>query len=336
MAAVGTASVGHAGGGPTYNTSGVVATGVQQTPQGRTVLVTGGAGFIGGHLVDALVDDNDVRVLDSGRTGDLSAVPDGVDLIEGDIRETAAVERAMAGVDVVFHEAAVVSVAESVEEPLASNDVNLSGTLTVLEAARRADARLVFASSAAVYGRPDRVPVSETDATEPLSPYGLQKLAADQYVRMYADLYDLPAVALRYFNVYGPGQTGGDYAGVITAFLNRLREGNPPVIHGDGSQTRDFVHVSDIVQANLLAATTAATGEAYNVGTGESVTVRELADTLVDVTGAGVEPEHGPAREGDIDESEADISKARDRLGYEPEIDLMEGLADLVESTDGV
>jgi len=309
---------------------------VQPTLQDRQVLVTGGAGFIGCHLVDALAGDNDVRVLDNGRTGDLGELPEGVEFVDGDVRDADAVERAATDADVVFHEAAVVSVAESVEKPAESNDVNLTGTLTVLEAARREDARLVFASSAAVYGRPERVPASEDDPTEPLSPYGLQKLAADRYVRMYADLYGLPTVALRYFNVYGPGQTGGDYAGVITAFLNRLGEGKPPVVHGDGTQTRDFVHVTDIVRANLLAATTDATGEAYNVGTGESVTITELADLLIEASGVDVEREHGPAREGDIDESEADISKARNRLGYEPETSLREGLTDLVERADGV
>jgi UDP-glucose 4-epimerase len=309
---------------------------VQPRLRDRSVLVTGGAGFIGGHLVDALVDDNDVRVLDNGRTGDLASVPDGAEVIEGDVRDPEAVDRATEGVDVVFHEAAVISVAESVEKPVESNDVNLSGTLAVLDAARREDARFVFASSAAVYGRPEQVPVAEDDSTDPLSPYGLQKLAADQYARMYADLYGLEVVPLRYFNVYGPGQTGGDYAGVITAFLNRLREGKPPVVHGDGTQTRDFVHVSDIVRANLLAATTDATGEAYNVATGEAVTIRELAELLVDVTGVDVEPEHGPERDGDIDESLADISKARDRLGYEPETSLRAGLTDLVERADGV
>jgi UDP-glucose 4-epimerase len=309
---------------------------MQSTLQGRTVLVTGGAGFIGGHLVDALVGRNDVRVLDSGRTGDLASVPGGATLVEGDVRDADAVERATDGVDVIFHEAAMVSVAESVEKPLESNDVNLSGTLAALEAARREDARFVLASSAAVYGRPERVPVGEDDPTDPLSPYGLQKLAADRYVHVYADLYDLETVALRYFNVYGRGQRGGDYAGVITAFLNRIRDGAPPVVHGDGSQTRDFVHVSDIVQANLFAATTDATGEAYNVGTGRSVTIRELADLLVEATGVDVEPERAPAREGDIDESEADLSKARGRLGYEPETDLEEGLTDLVERTDGL
>ena len=237
----------------------------------------------------------------------------------------------MAGVG--FHEATVVSVAESVEAPARTNDVNLTGTLTVLEAARRHDARVVFASSAAVYGHPESVPVAETAPTEPTSPYGLQKLAADRYVRLYADLYDLDTVALRYFNVYGPGQSGGDYAGVITAFLRRVREGKPPVVHGDGSQTRDFVHVSDVVRANLLAATTDAVGEAYNVGTGRSVTIRELAERVVGLVDADLGVETGPAREGDIDESEADVSKASERLGYEPRVGLDEGLAGLLEES---
>jgi len=304
---------------------------MERTLRDRTVLVTGGAGFIGRKLVGALVEDNEVRVLDDGSTGEPGELPESVEYVEGDVRDEKAVGAAMDGVDVVFHEAAVVSVAESVEEPARTNDVNLSGTVAVLEAARRRDARVVFASSAAVYGRPSSVPVAETDPTDPLSPYGLQKLAADRYVRMYADLYDLETVALRYFNVYGRGQRGGDYAGVITAFLNRIRDGAPPVVHGDGSQTRDFVHVSDIVQANLFAATTDATGEAYNVGTGTSVTIRELAERLVSLSGADLPVEFGPERTGDIQDSEADVSKARERLGYDPQVSLDEGLAELVE-----
>jgi len=304
---------------------------MERTLRDRTVLVTGGAGFIGRKLVGALVDDNDVRVLDDGSTGEPERLPDAVEYVEGDVRDADAVDAAMADVDVVFHEAAVVSVAESVEDPARTNDVNLSGTVATLEAARRHDARLVFASSAAVYGRPSSVPVAEDDPTDPLSPYGLQKLAADRYVRMYADLYDLETVSLRYFNVYGRGQRGGDYAGVITAFLNRVREGEPPVVHGDGSQTRDFVHVSDVVRANLLAATTEETGEAYNVGTGASVTVRELAERVVSLSGADLSVEFGPERTGDIQHSEADISKARAALDYEPQVDLSEGLAELVE-----
>jgi len=304
---------------------------METTLRDRTVLVTGGAGFIGRHLVAELLEHNEVRVLDNGTTGDPNALPGAVEYVEGDVRDAAAVDAAMDGVDVVFHEAAVVSVAESVEDPRRTHDVNLDGTLTVLEAARRHDSRVVFASSAAVYGHPNSVPVAEDDPTDPTSPYGVQKLAGDQYVRLYADLYDLETVALRYFNVYGPGQRGGDYAGVITAFLDRVRAGDPPVVHGDGTQTRDFVHVSDIVRANLLAATTDATGEAYNVGSGSSVTIRDLAERLVSLADADLAVEFGPERTGDIEESEADISKARSALGYDPQVEFSEGLSELVE-----
>jgi len=285
---------------------------METTLRDRTVLVTGGAGFIGRHLVAELLEHNEVRVLDNGTTGDPNALPGAVEYVEGDVRDAAAV-------------------AESVEDPRRTHDVNLDGTLTVLEAARRHDSRVVFASSAAVYGHPNSVPVAEDDPTDPTSPYGVQKLAGDQYVRLYADLYDLETVALRYFNVYGPGQRGGDYAGVITAFLDRVRAGDPPVVHGDGTQTRDFVHVSDIVRANLLAATTDATGEAYNVGSGSSVTIRDLAERLVSLADADLAVEFGPERTGDIEESEADISKARSALGYDPQVEFSEGLSELVE-----
>jgi UDP-glucose 4-epimerase len=298
--------------------------------EGQTVLVTGGAGFIGRHLVEAVIDSNTVRVLDNGFSGQLDAVPDGATVIEGDVRDPETVADAMAGVDVVFHQAAVVSVTESVERPSETNDVNLTGTVEVLDAARRADARVVFASSAAIYGRPESIPVTETHPTEPLSPYGLQKLTADKYVRLYADLYGLEAVALRYFNVYGPGQRGGPYSGVVTAFLNRIRAGEPLVVDGPGTQTRDFVHVEDVVQANLRAATTDATGEAYNVGTGTAVTVRELAERVRDAADADVSITHGPARSGDVPDSVADISKARAALGYEPTVSLSDGLAGML------
>jgi len=303
-------------------------------PTTHSILVTGGAGFIGSHLVDALVDDNDVRVLDDFSRGSRDAIPDAAEVVEGDIRDAATVDHACADVDLVFHQAANISVERSISDPIASHRVNVDGTLTVLEAARDVDARVVFASSAAVYGHPSTVPISESQPKSPSSPYGAEKLSADRYVRLYADLYDLETVALRYFNVYGPGGIATDYSGVIDAFLTRARQNEALPVHGDGTQTRDFVHVSDVVQANLLAATTDHVGEAYNVGTGESVTINRLAELIVDLTDSASDIVHTSAREGDIDESEADIGRARHRLGYRPRTTLRDGLETLVD--DGV
>lgn len=297
----------------------------------RTVLITGGAGFIGSHIADALVTENTVRVLDDLSDGDRSNVPSEATLIEGDIRDEATVADAIADVDLVFHQAGMVSVNRSIEAPRECHAVNASATISLLEGARRADARVVFASSVAIYGQPASVPITETDPKNPTSPYGIDKLASDHYVRAYADLYDLPTVALRYFNVYGPRQSAGDYGGVISIFLDRARRDEPLVVHGDGSQTRDFVYVSDVVRANLRAATTDATGEAFNVGTGTSVTVRELAEAVVDVTDSGSEIVHGDPRSGDIEESRADRAKAQRDLGFEPEVDLSDGLASLAK-----
>ncbi|WP_050031951.1 NAD-dependent epimerase/dehydratase family protein [Halorubrum halophilum] len=293
----------------------------------QRVLVTGGGGFIGGALVDSLRGDVEVRVLDVDPGTDL---PDDVRAIEGDIRDREILDEAVAGVDVVFHQAALVSVADSVERPVESHSVNATGTLRVLEAARTHDARVVLASSAAIYGDPDGVPVSETATLAPGSPYGLQKLASDHYARLYHELYDVETVALRYFNVYGPGQTGGDYAGVIEAFLEQARSGDPMTVHGDGQQTRDFVHVDDVVRANRLAAETDAVGVGYNVGTGESVTITELAERVREAVGSDSAIVHTDAREGDVRHSKADISRARERLGYEPTVDLATGLDTLV------
>ncbi|WP_324663382.1 NAD-dependent epimerase/dehydratase family protein [Haloarcula sediminis] len=298
------------------------------TVTGKTVLVTGGAGFVGSHIADAHLPDNEVRILDNFSSGRRANVPDAATVIEGDIRDDAARSEAMDGVDIVFHQAAIVSVARSVEDPTTSNAVNANGTLAILEAARRQDARVVFASSAAIYGAPETLPITEGESKAPASPYGLEKLTSDHYCRLYADLYDLPTVALRYFNIYGPRQSGGDYAGVIKAFTEQARDGGPLTVHGDGEQTRDFVNVADVVQANCLAATTDATGEAFNVGTGTRTSVRQLAELIRDEVAPTAEITHVDARDGDIRHSAADISKAREGLGFEPTISLADGLHD--------
>ncbi|GGM65108.1 UDP-glucose 4-epimerase [Halarchaeum rubridurum] len=296
-----------------------------------TALVTGGAGFVGGHLARALCERGaTVHVLDDCSTGAPERVPDAATLVEGDVRDDAAVREAMAGVDVVFHEAAIVSVERSVDDPEGTHAVNVDATLGVLEAAREVGARVVFASSAAIYGAPKAVPVPEGAPKEPSSPYGLEKLSADHYCRLYADLYGVETVALRYFNVYGPGQRGGPYSGVITKFAEQARAGGPLTVQGDGTQTRDFVHVADVVRANLAAATTDETGTAYNVGTGRAVEIRELAALIRDRVAPGAEIVHGEARAGDIRASVADVSKAREELDFEAETALADGLDDLL------
>jgi len=298
---------------------------------GQTILVTGGAGFIGGHLVESLVEANDVRVLDDLSAGSRARVPREATLIEGDVRDEAAVGRAMGDVDAVFHLAAVVNVAQSVEEPVHSHSVNVDGTLNVLEEARRNDARVVLASSAAIYGAPESIPIDEDEPATPESPYGLDKLTVDRYAAMYHDLYDLPTVRIRPFNAYGPGQTGSEYSGVISIFMNQARAGEPITVEGDGTQTRDFVHVWDLVHAFRLAATTDHVGEAFNVGTGTSVSIRELAERVQEVTGSTSEIVHTDPREGDIEHSRADIAKAEALLGYEPRVELDEGLGTIQE-----
>lgn len=296
---------------------------------GRSILITGGAGFIGSHLAEALVPENDVMVFDDLSTGSRDRLPDEAEFFKGDVRVGPLIDRVVEDVDLVFHEAAIVSVERSIEDPVGCHEVTVDGTLNVLDAARRAGARVVIASSAAVYGHPQAVPIPEDAPKRPTSPYGLDKHSVDEYARLYTELYDLETVVLRYFNVYGPGQPAGDYSGVISVFLDRARRTEPLTVHGDGMQTRDFVHVDDVVQANRLAATTDTVGEAFNIGTGTATSIETLAETVLDVTDSATEIIHTEARPGDIDESQADISKAAETLGYEPQVDLVEGLSTL-------
>lgn len=289
-----------------------------ETPTDQSILVTGGAGFIGSHLVETLAADNDVVVVDNLSGGRREWVDDRATLIEGDVRNEQTIARAVDGVDLIFHQAANVSVQRSVEAPVESHETNVDATLRLLEHARNEDARFVFASSAAIYGTPEAVPIDESDPKRPTSPYGAEKHAADQYCRLYHDLYDVETVALRYFNVYGPRQRGGQYSGVIDVFLDQADRGEDITVHGDGAQTRDFVHVDDVVAANCLAAVNGTPGEAYNVGTGDSISIRALAELVRETTETTSDIVHVDAREGDIEQSRPSIEKIQAGLGFEP------------------
>lgn len=298
----------------------------------KDVLITGGAGFIGGHLAHALLPDTNVTILDDFSTGDPDSVPSDTALIKGDIRNPATVMNAVADVDIVFHQAGLVSVAASIQDPQNSHTRNATGTLNILEAARKHDAKVIIASSAAVYGKPEYTPIDESHPLSPLSPYGLDKLVSDRYVHLYNKLYGLEAISLRYFNVYGPGQTGGNYAGVINIFLEQARSEADITVHGSGTQTRDFVHVQDIIQANIQAALSETSEGSYNIGTGESVNIQELARLIKKSVDSSSEIVFTDSREGDIEQSLADITSARTDLDYEPTIEIQDGIHDLVKN----
>lgn len=292
-----------------------------------SALVTGGAGFIGGHLTDALVPRfHSVTVYDDLSVGTPGTVPDGAELVEADVRDERTLREAVEQADIVFHVAAEVNVERSVANPADSSAVNVDPMLTVLDAARETDTRVVFSSSAAIYGQPEYTPIDEAHPKTPTSPYGLEKLTADHYCRLYHDLYGVETVVLRYFNVYGSRQQDCDYSDVITTFQEQARADEPITVEGDGTQTRDFVHVDDIVQATLLAATTHATGEAFNIGTGTTITVRELAETIRDISDSRSDIVHVDPRNGDVEHSQADITKAQAVLGYEFDYTIHEGL----------
>ena len=296
-------------------------------------LVTGGAGFIGSHIVEELVKrDNRVRVLDnfsSGKKEHLSPFKDRIDLIEGDIRDISTCARAVKSIDVIFHQAAMTSVPGSVEEPGACNAVNVSGTLNMLMAAREAGVkRLVFASSSSIYGDEPELPNREEELGIPQSPYAVSKRTGEIYCQMYTKLFGFSTVCLRYFNVFGPRQDPkSQYAAAIPIFITRMLEGCRPVVYGDGEQTRDFVYVRNVVEANLLAAHGMdAAGEVMNIASGERITINSLVESIGKILGDRFNPEYAPERPGDIRHSYASITRAGEKLDYRPGVAFEEGL----------
>jgi UDP-glucose 4-epimerase len=301
----------------------------------RTFLVTGGAGFIGSHIAEALADRGDrVRVLDNLSTGhasNLEHLKNKIELVRGDITDAATVASAVKGVDCVFHEAALASVPRSVERPLDTNAACVTGTLTLLDESRKAGVRrLVYAASSSAYGDQPTSSKRETDLPEPISPYGAAKFAGEMYCHAFTATYAFETVCIRYFNVFGPRQDPhSQYSAVIPLFITAMLAGLQPTIYGDGHQSRDFTYVANVVQGNLLAADADATlvsGRTLNVANGRSTSLLELIAILNELLGTAIQPVHAAARVGDVRESLADITQARQRLAYEPHVDFEEGL----------
>lgn len=299
----------------------------------RQFLVTGGAGFIGSNIAEALVARGDrVRVLDNlsmGHLSNMDAFRDRIEFIEGDVTDADAMARAADGVDCIFHEAALASVPMSLDKPLASNAACATGTVTVLDAARRAGVRrVVYAASSAAYGNQPTSAKRETDLPSPLSPYAAAKLAGELYCRAFWESFGLETVAIRYFNVFGPRQDpNSPYSAVIPLFITKMLAGQQPVVYGDGKQSRDFSFVGNVVHANLLAADAPnVAGRVINAADGRSIDLLTLLDQLNRLLSLNVQPQFEPVRAGDVRESQADITLARSLLGYEPQVDFEEGL----------
>jgi len=299
----------------------------------KNYLVTGGAGFIGSHIAEELTHrGHAVRILDNFLTGkreNLEPLGDKIELLEGDIRDLYACRRAVKGMDYVLHQAALPSVQSSIQNPFLTNAINVDGTFNILWAAAEAKVqRLVFASSTSVYGDDPQRSKKEDTVGNPLSPYALSKWIGEKACRIFTRIYGLPTVCLRYFNVFGPRQDPlSQYAAVIPIFISKILNGDPPVIYGDGEQTRDFVYVSNVVAANILAAgAEEVSGEVFNIASAGSITINALVQEIKALTGSHVQPVYRGERPGDIRYSLADLTKARTRLAYEPSENFREGL----------
>ena len=297
----------------------------------KFIVVTGGAGFIGSHIAEELSHENEVIVIDNLYAGKIENVPPNVKFLQGDIRDYQSIAEVVSHADYVFHEAGLVSVVESVEKPILTEEINVLGTLNILKALSEGHGKFIFASSAAVYGDNQNLPLKESEKPKPLSPYGITKVSAEYYCKVFYELYGVPTVSLRYFNVFGERQGYNQYAGVISIFINRALKGEPLIIYGDGKQTRDFIYVKDVVKANILAAeSNKANGKVFNVARGDRTSILELALKIIEITDSSSSIIFDKPRPGDIRHSQADISEIR-KLGFKPEYSLEEGLLKTVE-----
>jgi nucleoside-diphosphate-sugar epimerase len=303
--------------------------------------VTGGAGFIGSHVVERLLRDGvSVRILDNFSTGRrenldfAKSAGSALEVIDGDLRDLATVERAVRGVDLIYHQAAMRSVPRSVDDPLGANENNVTGTLHVFEAARRHRVkRVVYASSSSVYGANPALPKREDQTPAPISPYAVSKAANEEYARVWTALYGVETVGLRYFNVFGPRQDPkSEYAAVLPRFILWAMRGEPLEIHGDGTQSRDFTYIDNVVEANILAGQAPdASGEAFNVGCGERTSLLEIIAMLESLLGRSIQRRHTPSRSGDVAHTLADVGKAKRLMGYSPLVGFAEGFRRTVE-----
>ena len=297
----------------------------------KRVIITGGAGFIGSNIAETLMDDNKVIIIDDFSTGKRENLKnlDSIKLVEGTITDLVFLQKEFENIDYVFHQGALPSVPRSVRDPISSNLVNINGTLNVLVAARDNNVKkVVYASSSSGYGDTPELPKVETMIPNPLSPYAITKLTGEYYCQIFNEIYDLPTTSLRYFNVFGPKQDPtSQYSAVIPKFITSAFNNQSPIIYGDGDQTRDFTYVKDVVQANILSAENSkSNGEFFNVAGGKRITINKLAEKIIENIGMDLKAKHLESRAGDIKHSLADISKAKDLIGFEPQFSLDKGL----------
>jgi len=297
-------------------------------------VVTGGAGFIGSHITKKLVERGDVvTVIDNMNTGkkkNLESVISRINFVRGDILDIDLLEDITKNADGVFHQAALASVQDSFDEPDKYHNVNVNGTENVLKLSKKYGFKVVYASSSSVYGNPIRIPIKESDGKNPINPYAETKLKKEELAIKYSKM-GVSVIGLRYFNVFGKGQSK-EYAGVLKLFLECIRDKLPPKINGDGTQFRDFVHVSDVVDANIMSMNSNITHEFFNVGTNTTITILDLAETIIECSGLNIEPIFGPALDGDVHQTKANIDLIKKKIGWEPSVMLVDWIKDIISS----